>query len=241
MDKLVGTKESPNASVVVLDYALCVQMLKPQFCKNSMEYIEKIFLPYIKQSIENVQKPDLVWDEYIPNNLKASTRQKRGTGARRRVLPSMVPRNWQEFFRLDDTKKELFLFLSEQVMKMAIEGKQIIVTKGEEADTRTMVHIADAVQDGHQSVMIRSTDTDVVVLAVAAVATLEDLKELWVSYGTGKNHQILPANLFAKTLGLTKSKCLPIFHALTVRHNIFLRWVWKKNSLGSLSELSTCY
>ena len=241
MDKLVGTKESPNASVVVLDYALCVQMLKPQFCKNSMEYTEKIFLPYIKQSIENVQKLDLVWDEYIPNNLKASTRQKRGTGVRRRVLPSMVPRNWQEFFRLDDTKKELFLFLSEQVMKMAIEGKQIIVTKGEEADTRTMVHIADAVQDGHQSVMIRSTDTDVVVLAVAAVATLEDLKELWVSYGTGKNHQILPANLFAKALGLTKSKCLPIFHALTVRHNIFLRWVWKKNSLGSLSELSTCY
>ncbi|CAH3046145.1 unnamed protein product, partial [Porites lobata] len=142
---------------------------------------------------------------------------KRRTGARRRVLPSMVPRNWQEFFRLDDTKRELFLSLSEQVMKMAIEGKQIIVTKGEEvlcfppetrrnelsprsheeADTRTMVHIADAVQD-----------------AVAAVATLEDLKELWVSYGTGKNHQILPANLFAKALGLTKSKCLPIFHAL---------------------------
>ena len=34
-----------------------------------------------------------------------------------------------------------------------------------------MVHIADAVQDDHQSVMIRSTDTDVVMLAVAAVAT----------------------------------------------------------------------
>ena len=227
MDKLVGTKESPNASVVVLDYALCVQMLKPQFCKNSMEYSE-IFLPYIKQSIENVQKLDLVWDEYIPNNLKASTRQKRGTGARRRVLPSMVPRNWQEFFRLDDTKKELFLFLSEQVMKMAIEGKQIIVTKGEEvlcfppetrrnelspcsheeADTRTMVHIADAVQDGHQSVMIRSTDTDVVVFTVAAVATL-DRKELWVSYETGKNQKILPAHLSPSP------PCLPIFHALT--------------------------
>ena len=106
----------------------------------------------------------------------------------------------------------------------------------EEVDARMMVHIADAVQDGHQSVMIRSTDTDMVVLAVAAVATLEDLKELWVSYGTGKNHQILLANLFAKALGLTKSKCLPIFHALTVQHNIFLRWVWKKNSLGQFER-----
>ena len=77
-----------------------------------------------------------------------------------------------------------------------------------------MVHITDAVLDSHQSVMIRSTDTDVLVLTVATVATL-DLKELWVSYDTGKNHRILPANLFAKALSPTKSKRLPIFHALT--------------------------
>ena len=98
-----------------------------------MEYSERVFLPYIKQSIENVQRLDLVWDEYIPNSLKASTRQKSSTGARRRVLPStMVPRNWQEFLRLDNNKKELLLLFSEQVVKMAIEGRQIIVTKGEE-------------------------------------------------------------------------------------------------------------
>ena len=60
--------------------------------------------------------------------------------------------------------------------------------------------------------MIRSTDTDVLVLAVA---TLEDLKELWVSYETGKKHRTLTAHLFAKALGPTKSKRLPIFHALT--------------------------
>ena len=114
----------------------------------------------------------------------------------------MVLRNWQEFLRLDNNKKELFLFVSEQVVRTAIEGKQIIITRGEEVlcsppatrrnklspcshekvDTRMMVHIADAVQDGHQSVMIRSTDTDVVVLVVATL----DLKELWMSSGTRK-------------------------------------------------------
>ncbi|CAH3124044.1 unnamed protein product [Porites lobata] len=78
----------------------------------------------------------------------------------------------------------------------------------EEVETRIMVHITDAVQDGHQSVMIRSTDTDVVVLTVAAVATL-DRKELWVSYETGKNQKILPAHLSPSP------PCLPIFHALT--------------------------
>ena len=63
-----------------------------------------------------------------------------------------------------------------------------------------MVHIADAVQDDHQSVMIRSTDTDLVALVVATL----DLKELWMSYGTRENHRILLAHLFAKALGPSK-------------------------------------
>ena len=40
-----------------------------------------------------------------------------------------------------------------------------------------MVHVADAVGNGHKSIMIRTAGTDVVVLAVAAVATLS-LEEL---------------------------------------------------------------
>lgn len=112
---------------------------------------------------------------------------------------------------------------------MAIEGKQIIATHGtevhcsppatgsnklspctdEEADTRMMVHLADALENGNQSVMIRTADTDVVVSAVAAVVTL-DLNELWVSFGTGKKHKILPAHLIAKALGSSKSKCLQV-------------------------------
>ena len=53
-----------------------------------------------------------------------------------------------------------------------------------------MVHVADAVEKGHKSVMIRIADTDVVVIAVAAVVTL-DVKELRVSHWTGKNNRIL--------------------------------------------------
>ena len=119
-------------------------------------------------------------------------------------------------------------------MTVAIEDKQVMATNGtgilcsspvtevkklsscshEEADTRMIVHVADAVEKGHKSVMIRTADTDVVVLTVTAVVTL-DLNEHWDSYGTGKNHKILPAHLFAKALGPSKSKCLPVCHALT--------------------------
>ena len=36
-----------------------------------------------------------------------------------------------------------------------------------------------------------------------------------MSYGTGQSHKVLPAHLFAKALGSSKSRCLPLFHALT--------------------------
>ena len=39
----------------------------------------------------------------------------------------------------------------------------------EEADTRMFVHAADAASGGHKNIIIRTVDTDVVVLAVYVV------------------------------------------------------------------------
>ena len=39
----------------------------------------------------------------------------------------------------------------------------------EEADSRIMVHIADAIMMGYQKILVRTADTDVVVLAVAVL------------------------------------------------------------------------
>ena len=43
-----------------------------------------------------------------------------------------------------------------------------------------------------------------------------DLKEFWVSYRTKKPYNILASYLFEKALVPSKSKFLPVFHALTV-------------------------
>ena len=106
--------------------------------------------------------------------------------------------------------------MSEQVVRTAIEGKQIIVTRGEEVlcsppatrrnklspcshgqvDTRMMVHIPVS----HWRGSVSCCDFRP--------------KGIMVSYGTRKNHRILVVHLFAKALGPSKSKCLPIFHAL---------------------------
>ena len=52
-----------------------------------------------------------------------------------------------------------------------------------------------------------------------------DLKEFWVSYRTEKPYNILASYLFEKALGPSKSKFLPVFHALTVCDTL-LRWSW---------------
>lgn len=70
----------------------------------------------------------------------------------------------------------------------------------EEADTRIMVHVADAVLDGHSKIMIRTVDSDVVVLAVSCLNILDTLEELWVHVGTGKNHQFVSCDAITASL-----------------------------------------
>ncbi|KAG7174158.1 hypothetical protein Hamer_G003045 [Homarus americanus] len=86
----------------------------------------------------------------------------------------------------------------------------------EEADTRMMVHAADALECGHRRILILTVDTDVVILAVAlANERSEVLDEIWFTFGTGKNRRYIAAHQIAKALGPEKSRALPVFHAIT--------------------------
>ena len=62
--------------------------------------------------------------------------------------------------------------------------------------------------------MIRTVDTDVVVLAVSVAEGLQPEDELWLAFGTGKSFQYLAAHEIAAGLGLEKAWALPMFHAL---------------------------
>ena len=84
----------------------------------------------------------------------------------------------------------------------------------EEADTRLMVHVLDASLCGYQRIMIRTNDTDVVVLAVS-IANIIQADELCVGYGSGKHLRNIPVHTIAATLGPEKASVLPLFHALT--------------------------
>lgn len=87
----------------------------------------------------------------------------------------------------------------------------------EEADTRMILHANNAIKQGHNKILLRTVDTDVVVLAVALVPKLPENAnaELWIKFGTGKHLRFLAAHEIARGLGPQKSLALPFFHAFT--------------------------
>ena len=104
---------------MIIDGSVVVNMIKPGTEKTFAEYSGQCFLPYIKSQLSHAKCLDVVWDEYIANSLKATTRSKRGQAARRRIQAnSQIPRNWQQFLRNDENKRELFQFLAQRVVSL---------------------------------------------------------------------------------------------------------------------------
>ena len=187
-----------NLDVIIIDGAAVVSMVKPGTERTLSEYAADSFIPYIRAQLSHVTRLDIVWDEYLKNSLKATTRGKRGIGVRQRVAADRkLPRNWQEFLRVDQNKQELFKYLAECVTTIDAE-KQVVSTHGkqvlsimpisrdnigrlapcnhEEADTRMLLHVADAVQCGSTKMLLRTVDTDVLILAITFVEKSQEFQ-----------------------------------------------------------------
>lgn len=87
----------------------------------------------------------------------------------------------------------------------------------EEADGRIMMHVHDMVIHGAKSVLIRCSDTDVLVLGISFYHSLQalGLHELWFLFGTGTHQRYIAAHSIALALGPCKSLALRGFHAFT--------------------------
>ncbi|KAK3097011.1 hypothetical protein FSP39_005574 [Pinctada imbricata] len=228
-------EEPSNIDMLLIDGAALVNMLLPRGAKTFLEYAETVFIPYIISQLSRVQRIDIIWDVYESNSLKHSTRVRRGKGLRRRVMSdTTLPGNWSLFLRDNENKEELFVFLADELTKIQCD-KDVISTYGsnilhnlydetavehlspcshEEADTRILLHMADASRKGFSKVAIRTVDTDVLVLAIAAFHQLS-ITEIWLIFGTGLNLRFIPVHDIAQELGEEKSSCIHVFHALT--------------------------
>ncbi|KAG7166433.1 hypothetical protein Hamer_G005533 [Homarus americanus] len=118
--------DTPVTNVMILDGAAIVHLLQPGSAKIFSDYAMHVFLPYIESQLQKAFRVEVVWDEYLPHSIKAGTRQRRGKGVRRRVEAiGFIPRNWQEFLRLDENRSEPFSFLAVRVVSMSTEKRVI--------------------------------------------------------------------------------------------------------------------
>lgn len=137
--------------------------------------------------------------------------------------------------RDNDNKTELFIFLADKIAQMSARNK-VIVTKEddavstqtinmeelvpcshEEADTRIFVHARHAVRHGSKAIMIKASVTDVLVIAVSVLPSLQQsgLQQLWVSFGQGNNLRWIPVHELCLAIRLAKTRQMLFFHAFT--------------------------
>ena len=250
----LASSDEPNDTAVFFDGAALVHILKPVIAKTFDNYSCDVFVPRIIRCLERVIRIDVVWDVYVHGSLKTSTRQKRGMGNRRQVMPhARIPQNWQGL--VNENKIELFKFWAEKLTQNQVSGKQIFATHGpnvisapvsknvsvmshsthEDADTRIFLHCLDASKKGHNKIMIRTVDIDVVVLAIPTFQELA-LEELWIAFGTGNNFRYLPIHYNAVSLGPAKSAALPLFQGKVTAWR-----VWSSSTNNSLFSAAKKY
>ena len=91
----------------------------------------------------------------------------------------------------------LFSFILGEDVISSCPTQQMRSCNHEEADTRILVHVKDALAKGARSVLVRTVDTDVVVILVAQFHTLSlpwPGTSFWVAFGMGKHFQLLSIN-----------------------------------------------
>lgn len=179
------------------------------------DYAENFFVPYLRMQLQGTTRLDIVWDTYLTDSLKECTRDKRGKGVRRKVSgQTKLPSKWMDFLCDSKNKEELFAFFTTKVAEVTfLPGSLVYVTSGEsvlhtgsinmpncnheEADMRIVVHVQHALQQGMKNIEIRTVDTDVVVILVAAFYELvetQPLADIWIAFGMGKNYRFLSIN-----------------------------------------------
>lgn len=203
--------EMPAVDAVVLEGSVLANQIKPNKNQTFSKYAEEVFFPVITRykKNSNASRVDVVYDTYPDISLKGTTRGKRGPGLRRKVhSTSVAPTNWKSFLRSSENKTELFRFLSTEISKHShgeiisafdntvtctVEEETALLcpTNHEEGDTRVFLHVKDMAAKGFRRVMIRTVDTDVLVLAISLFEDL-GVTQLWIDFGSGKHRVFLP-------------------------------------------------
>ena len=113
-----------EADAKLIDDAHMVHLLRPDEV-----------IPYIERELAITERVDVIWDRYLPDSLKATTRLRRGAGIRQRMRHDgngKFPRNWNSYLQNASNNVELFHHPSVAIAhNVFCEGKVAISTLDE--------------------------------------------------------------------------------------------------------------
>ena len=154
------------------------------------------------------------------------TREKRGKGIRRKVLPIY----FAGFLQEATNTGELSTLPTEDVVKHDCPpSKHVYTTSGsyvksnradismsandhQETDSRICLHVDDVLKEGATTVLVRTEDRDVVLVGIFHdLAQHDPGMQLCVGFGTGKHFRYYPQLNMPRTWG-GKSSCFALVH-----------------------------
>ena len=177
----------------------------------------------------------------------------------------MCPRQWKKFLASGSNKTALLNFLanewtSNNKCAEIIRNRIVFVTHGpkctkirsnngtvtselcedlttnqEEADTRMFLHVPHVSRSGHERIAIKSSDTDVEVLA--CFYSINMPSQLFLESGTQARAQIIDVTKVCDSLGSATCQALPALHALTGCDSVHLQQKAKRKHLTLFREI----
>ena len=97
----------------IMDGATIVHFIPTTGVATFDDYAENVFIPYLQMQLQSTMRIDIVWDTYLPESLKESTREKRGKGVRRKVSgQTKLPGKWMDFLCDSKNKNRIFYILN---------------------------------------------------------------------------------------------------------------------------------
>ena len=143
-------------------------------------------------------------------------------GSNKTGLLNFLAREWSQNAVYAEKIKERTLFIThgDNCTKLSASDGTItactvleLCSNQEEADTRMLLHANHASQNGHQHIAIRSSDTDVEVLACYYQAVIA--ADITLISGTKSRSRIVSIRQVCEKLGREICEVLPSLHAIT--------------------------
>lgn len=130
-DALENAQPKENREGRIFDGGALIHMLTPKCVHTFAEFATMVFLPFLRRELEKTGRIDVLWDRYLPDSIKNSTRIKKGSGIRVKVCAkAKIPLKWNDFLRDPKNKETLLDFLSEAVDKAEWpESSEVYISK----------------------------------------------------------------------------------------------------------------